>query len=212
MALPAFLDPIVNAQKWQKSAFGLLGLAAIGGAAYAFLLSPLLVQVGTLRTQHAQLQRDVAQHRAIVADLARFRRLVGETEQKLAALREKLPTEKETPPLYRSLSDAASNAGLGVALFEPKEPKPRDYYNEIPIVLKAEGGYHQLGDFFERVAGLPRVVNVTEWKFGTAKDTKKPVAAELILATYTYRPPGAAPAPKPATTAGAPADTAGVKK
>src|SRR5690242_6537781 len=103
MALPAFLDPIVNAPKWQKSAFGLVGLAAIGGAAYAFLLSPLLVQVGTLRTQHAQLEREVAQNRAIVADLSRFRRLVGETEQKLAALREKLPTEKETPPLYRSL-------------------------------------------------------------------------------------------------------------
>ena len=201
MALPAFLEPIVNAPKWQKSLFGVIGLAAIGGATYALLLSPLLVQLGTLRSQHAQLERDIAQNRAVVADLARFKRLVGETEQKLATLREKLPTEKETPPLYRSLSDAASTAGLGVALFEPKDPRPRDYYNEIPIILKAEGGYHQLGEFFQRVAGLPRVVNVTEWKFGTSKDSKKPVAAELMLATYTYRPPGAAPAAKPATPA-----------
>jgi type IV pilus assembly protein PilO len=201
MALPAFLEPIVNAPKWQKSLFGVIGLAAIGGATYALLLSPLLVQLGTLRSQHAQLERDIAQNRAVVADLARFKRLVGETEQKLATLREKLPTEKETPPLYRSLSDAASTAGLGVALFEPKDARPRDYYNEIPIILKAEGGYHQLGEFFQRVAGLPRVVNVTEWKFGTSKDTKKPVTAELMLATYTYRPPGAAPAAKPATPA-----------
>jgi type IV pilus assembly protein PilO len=201
MALPAFLEPIVNAPKWQKSLFGVIGLAAIGGATYALLLSPLLVQLGTLRSQHAQLERDIAQNRAVVADLARFKRLVGETEQKLATLREKLPTEKETPPLYRSLSDAASTAGLGVALFEPKDARPRDYYNEIPIILKAEGGYHQLGEFFQRVAGLPRVVNVTEWKFGTSKDSKKPVAAELMLATYTYRPPGAAPAAKPATPA-----------
>ena len=201
MALPAFLEPIVNAPKWQKSLFGVIGLAAIGGATYALLLSPLLVQLGTLRSQHAQLERDIAQNRAVVADLARFKRLVGETEQKLATLREKLPTEKETPPLYRSLSDAASTAGLGVALFEPKDARPRDYYNEIPIILKAEGGYHQLGEFFQRVAGLPRVVNVTEWKFGTSKDSKKPVAAELMLATYTYRPPGAAPAAKPATSA-----------
>jgi Tfp pilus assembly protein PilO len=201
MALPAFFDPIVNAPKWQKSLFGVIGLAAIGGATYALLLSPLHVQLGTLRSQHAQLEREVAQNRAVVADLERFKRLVGETEQKLAALREKLPTEKETPPLYRSLSDAASNAGLGVALFEPKDARPRDYYNEIPIILKAEGGYHQLGEFFQRVAGLPRVVNVTEWKFGTSKDTKKPVAAELMLATYTYRPPGAAPTAKPAPPA-----------
>ena len=211
MALPAFLEPVVNAPKWQKGLFGVLGLAAIGGASWAFLFSPLHLQLGALRAQHAQLERDIAQNRAIVADLARFKRLVGETEQKLTALREKLPTEKETPPLYRSLSDAASTAGLGVALFEPKEPKPRDYYNEIPIILKAEGGYHQLGEFFQRVAGLPRVVNVTEWKFGPSKDTKKPVAAELTMATYTYRAPGAAPAPKPATAA-APAAAAPVKK
>jgi len=211
MALPAFLDPLVNAPKWQKALFGVIGLGAIGGAAYALLLSPLQVQVGALRAQRAQLERDITENRAIVAELARFRRLVSETEQKLATLREKLPTEKETPPLYRSVSDAASNAGLGVALFEPKEAKLRDYYNEIPIILRAEGGYHQLGDFFERVAALPRVVNVTEWKFGPSKDTKKPVAAELILATYTYRPVGSAPAPK-AATPGAPAATAPVKK
>jgi type IV pilus assembly protein PilO len=212
MAMPAFLDPLVNAPKWQKALLGVMGLAAIGGAAYALLLSPLLVQVGALRTQRAQLERDITQNRAIVADLERFRRLFVETEQKLATLREKLPTEKETPPLYRSLSDAAANAGLGVALFEPKEAKLRDYYNEIPIVLRAEGGYHQLGDFFERVAGLPRVVNVTEWKFGTSKDAKRPVAAELVLATYTYRPVGAAPAPKPATPGAPAAAAAPVKK
>ena len=196
MAAPAFLEPMVNAPKWQKALFGLIGLVAIGVAAYMLLLSPLHTRVTALRAQHAQLERDIAQQNVILADLARFRSLVAEVEQRLAALREKLPTEKETPPLYRSLSDAAFNSGLGVSLFQPRDPKLRDYYSEIPISLKAEGGYHQLGNFFERLAGLPRVVNVTEWKLGNSKDTKNPVSADLTLATYMYRPLGATPAAK----------------
>jgi len=197
MAAPAFLEPMVNAPKWQKALFGLIGLVAIGVAAYMLLLSPLYTRVTALRAQHAQLERDIAQQNVILADLARFRSLVAEVEQRLAALREKLPTEKETPPLYRSLSDAAFNSGLGVSLFQPRDPKLRDYYSEIPISLKAEGGYHQLGNFFERLAGLPRVVNVTEWKLGNSKDTKNPVSADLTLATYMYRPLGASAAAKP---------------
>jgi type IV pilus assembly protein PilO len=199
MALPASFDPIVNAPWWQKALFGVIGLAAIAGASYVLLISPLRTRVSALEVQRAQLEREIVQNRGLLADLARFRRMTTEMEERLAALREKLPTEKETPPLYRSLSDAAFNAGLGVSLFQPKDAKPRDYYNEIPITLKAEGGYHQFGDFFERMAGLPRVVTITELKLGSSKDAKNPVAAELTLATYTYRPVGAPPAPKPPT-------------
>ena len=211
MAVPTFLEPIVNAPKWQKALFGLIGLAAIGVAAYMLLLSPLQARVDALRAQHAQLERDIAQQNTILADLAKFRRMVTEVEQRLAALREKLPTEKETPPLYRSLSDAAFNSGLGVSLFQPRDPKLRDYFSEIPISVKAEGGYHQLGNFFERLAGLPRVVNVTEWKLGTTKDAKNPISADLTLATYMYRPVGVAPAPKPPAARPSAAPAAPVK-
>jgi type IV pilus assembly protein PilO len=211
MAPPAFFEPVVNAPRWQKTVFGLMGLVAIGVAAYMLLISPLQTRVNALRARHVELERNIAQQRAILADLARFQRMVGELEQRLAGLREKLPTEKETPPLYRSLSDAAFNAGLGVSLFQPKDPKLRDYFSEIPITLRAEGGYHQLGDFFERVAGLSRVVNVTEWKLGTSKDMKNPIAAELTLATYMYRPVGAAPAPKPPTPGAKTAPAASAK-
>jgi len=208
---PAFFEPVVNAPRWQKTVFGLMGLVAIGVAAYMLLISPLQTRVNALHARHVELERNIAQQRAILADLARFRRMVAEVEQRLAALREKLPTEKETPPLYRSLSDAAFNAGLGVSLFQPKDPKLRDYFSEIPITLRAEGGYHQLGDFFERVAGLSRVVNVTEWKLGTSKDMKNPIAAELTLATYMYRPVGATPTPKPPTPAAQAAPAAPAK-
>lgn len=198
MELPAAFDPIVNAPKPQKIAVGGLGLVILGAAAYFLLLSPLEARVATLETQHAAVEKELVQSRAIVADLARFRLEMAVIEKRLEALKVRLPSEKEIPPLYRTLSEAALKAGLDVALFQPREPRTRDYYNEVPITISAEGGYHQLGEFFERVAALPRVVSITELKLTGTSKGRRPMRAELTLATYMYRPPGSPPAPKAA--------------
>jgi len=127
-----------------------------------------------------------------------YRREVAELEARLNALKDRLPGEKEIPTLYRTVSDAATASGLGVALFQPRPPVVRDYYSEIPIALNAEAGYHQFGEFFERIAKMARVVNITEIKLNGLNRPRVPVRAELVLATYMYRPIGAPPAPRPA--------------
>lgn len=197
MALPPIFDPIVNAPRPQKLVAGVVGLIIIAAAGYFLLLAPAEAQVAALRAQLIVLQRDVERNRAIVADLAKYRREAAELEARLNALKDRLPGEKEIPTLYRSVTDAASASGLGVSLFQPRPAVIRDYYSEIPITLNAEAGYHQLGEFFERVAKLARVVNVTEIKLTGVNRPRSPVRAELVLATYMYRPVGSPPPPKP---------------
>ena len=138
MALPAFFDPIVNAPRWQKVALGLVGLAILGAGGYFLLLSPLEVRVNTLRAQHTSLYRELLEARTAAADVVRFQREAAELERRLEVMKDRLPTEKEMPPLYRTLTDAAFQAGLLVSLFQPREGKVRDYYVEIPITLMAE--------------------------------------------------------------------------
>jgi type IV pilus assembly protein PilO len=200
MPLPAFLDPIVTAPKWQRGLLGAMGLVPILVGGYFLLLSPIEQRMEGLRAERASLERELIESRRIVADLERFRREAAELEQRLEVVKEKLPTEKDMPPLYRTLSDAAFQSGLGVALFQPRDARVSEYYSEIPISINAEGGYHQLGTFFERVAALPRVVNVIEWRLsGLAKGKTTAVKADLTLATYMYRPVGSPPVAKPGT-------------
>jgi type IV pilus assembly protein PilO len=203
--VPAFLAPIADASRPKKLILGALGLAVIGAASWFLLLSPLDVRVQAVAADNDRLQRELVQARAVAADVARFRREIAALEGTLGALTARLPNERETPPLYRSVSDAAYQAGLAVSLFQPREATIRDYYAEIPIVVSAEGNYHQIGAFFERVARLPRVVNVADLKMSglrAGRDPKAasgPARAELVLATYMYRPVGSPPAPKPGT-------------
>ncbi len=194
MALPPLFDPIVNAPKPQKIVLGVFGLVIIGAASYFLLLSPLDTKLAQLRAQNASLGDEVVKARAMVADLARTRREMAELEVKVAILKDRLPSERELPTLYRSLHDAGTQAGLGVALFQPREGQIKDYYVEIPIAVNAEGSYHQLGEFLERLARLPRVVTLREMRLASTNRPGRAVRSELTLATYQYRPVGS---PKP---------------
>ena len=200
MAMPPFLQSFVDGPKLPKVILGVLGLVAIVGGGWFLLLSPVQLEVTALEARRQQLATELVQARSQVAELQRFRREVAELQVKLDGLKAKLPTEKETPALYRALSEAAQGSGLGVSLFQPREPKPKDYVAEIPITITAEGGYHQLGLFFEKVAGLERVVKVGEMKL-TGLKGRSALRAELTLATYMYRDapaPGKPGAPAPA--------------
>jgi type IV pilus assembly protein PilO len=194
MPLPAFFDPIVNAPKPQKIVLGVFGVVIIGAASYFLLLSPLDASLAQLRAQNASLGDEVVKARAMVADIVRTRREMAELEVKIAILKDRLPTERELPTLYRTLHDAGTQAGLGVALFQPREGQIKDYYVEIPIAVNAEGSYHQLGEFLERLARLPRVVTLREMRLASTNRPARAVRAELTLATYQYRPVGS---PKP---------------
>jgi type IV pilus assembly protein PilO len=193
----AFFAPIVNASKVQKIVLGLLLLLALVSAGYFFLISPLEARVAELRIKNASLQTEVTQNRALAANLERFRQEAAVLKARLDAVLERLPREKEVPPLYRAVSDLAFRTGLAVSLFQPKEPQAKDYYTEVPITLSAEVGYHQLATFFERLGRLPRIVNVDDIRLTGLNKPVSTVRADLTLVTYTYRAHDT-PAPKPA--------------
>jgi type IV pilus assembly protein PilO len=202
MAMPAFLQNFVDGPKLPKIVLGVLGLAVIVGAGWFFLIAPAQVEVTSLEGRRQQLQTELSTARSQVAELQRFRREMADLQAKLDVLKAKLPTEKETPALYKTLSEAAQGAGLGVSLFQPREPRPKEFVSEIPITIAAEGGYHQLGQFLEKVATLERVVKVGDLRLTGQPRARTTMRVDVTLATYMYR--DAAPAARP----GAPAPAA----
>jgi type IV pilus assembly protein PilO len=228
VARPRFLDTLAVAPRWLKLLIGLVALVAFGAAGYFIAVLPVANRVELLRNQRDTQEAEIVRLRPMTAEVMRMRRETAEIERRLDVAKEKLPSEREIPALYRTLSDAAVQAGLAVALFQPQAARVRDFYTEIPIAVVAEGGYHEFGDFLARVAALPRAAMVSDLKLTAAKaaalapaggarppatpnrprasiaDTTKPrrsIRADMTLVTYTYRPVGSPPAPKPAGAA-----------
>jgi Tfp pilus assembly protein PilO len=95
------------------------------------------------------------QARAQVAEIERFRREIAELEAAGAAARPPAVRKGDAHAVPGG-STAAEQVGLGVSLFQPRDARPKDVVSEIPIVVTAEGSYHQLAKFFEQRARCPR--------------------------------------------------------
>lgn len=188
---------ITQAPRPQKIAFGLIFLLILVGGGYFFLLSPKMAAVANLRQQRVSKELELQQNRVMAASLARFKQEALALRERLETAKERLPSQKEIPGLYRQVSDMAHQTGLAVSLFQPKEPSQKDLYEEVPISITAETGYHQLGNFFERLSKLPRIVNLRDMKLTGISRPTGTVKADLILATYVFRPEGAPPPPPP---------------
>ena len=189
------LDSIVDAPRPQKLIFGTMVIVILGALGYFFLISGSRAERDALLQESDVRRAEVLKARADEANLRPFRAQAEALRKRLETARERLPSEREIPQVYRQVSDLAARSGLGVSLFQPKPAADRDVLSEVPIVVTAECTYHQLGAFLERVGKMPRIVSLGEFRLIGIDRPTGTLRAEMTLATYTFRPEGAPPAP-----------------
>src|SRR6202162_3766937 len=183
-------------------------LVIAGALGYFFLISGSRAERDTLLQENEVRRAEVLKAKADEANLRQFRAQAETLSKRLDTAKERLPSEREIPQVYRRVSDLATQAGLGVSLFQPKPAEDRDVLSEVPIAVTAECTYHQLGAFLERVGERPRLGSLGDFRLIGIDRPTGTLRAELTLATYTFRPEGAPPPPaKPGApvTPGAPA-------
>jgi type IV pilus assembly protein PilO len=195
------LDSIVNAPRPQKVIFGVMVIVILGALGYFLLISGSRAERDTLLQESDVRRAEVLKARADEANLRPFRAQAEALRKRLETAKERLPSEREIPQVYRQVSDLAARSGLGVSLFQPKPAEDRDVLSEVPIAVTAECTYHELGAFLERVGKMPRIVSLGDFRLIGIDRPTGTIRAEMTLATYTFRPEGAPPAP---TKPGAP--------
>jgi type IV pilus assembly protein PilO len=189
------LDALINAPRQQKLIVGSMLLVIVAGLAYFFLISGARAERDTLLEENEVRRAEVLKGKADEANLRPFRAQAEALRKKLETAKERLPSEREIPQVYRQVSDLATQSGLGVSLFQPKPAEERDVLSEVPIAVTAECTYHQLGAFLARVGKMPRIVSLGEFRLIGIDRPTGTLRAEMTLATYTFRAEGAPPPP-----------------
>jgi len=192
---------------------GQLGVSAvlaaiICGAFWYFWYSPALEEESRKTAQLEALQREIRALEVTANKLQEFQREVQLLEAQLETLKRILPPEKETPDLMRRVQSLASQSRLNIKTFTPAAEVMRDFYKEVPINVDVEGTYHDLGQFFDRVSRLARLVNMTNVKVKaqTNQTGSNTIAASGVATTYVYvdkppSPPPGAPGARPGVPA-----------
>lgn len=102
-----------------------------------------------------------------------------ELNQQIEALKRQLeiartivPEEKEADEFIRIVQGEASAAGVAVRRLTAKPVTPKEYYNELPFEIEADGPYYSVLDFFARLGRVPRVINVTDLVMSGIEEAK----------------------------------------
>lgn len=95
------------------------------------------------------------------------------------------PEEEEKKPDPK----AARAKGAKGAKGAPEPPPPDPFYEEIPVAVSVLGSYQNILHFFNKVAKLPRIVNISEITIGDRKEIQGKgylVNASCTIKTYMF--------------------------
>ena len=170
------------------------GLAVFGF--WKFYVVDMQAEIAAREMRLKALSADVARGKATARRLPQFQAEVTELERRLDNLRAVLPEEKDVADILRRVQGLATQSNLRIQRFTPQPPKQEDLYAALPFRLNAEGTFHDLGFFFDRISKFPRIINVGEI---TIRARQKPepgvtIDAELVATTFILQE-NKAPAP-----------------
>ncbi len=125
------------------------------------------------------------------AELRPYRDKEKELETKIATLQQQLeilkkivPDEKEAPAFIHVIQDTASQSGVEIRRYASRNTATKEFYTEAPFDIELDGPYYSLLDFFDHVARLERIINVSNLQLASVK---KPSDAR-VKKTYSYAP------------------------
>jgi type IV pilus assembly protein PilO len=144
----------------------------VGGFVY-FLYLPNFEQISKIQKEIAEKEKSLKETKKSADQYAEYKKRMEDAQAKFNIAAKALPEKDEVPSLLTSISLVGSEAGLEFLLFKPEAEVLKDFYAELPITMELSGSYHDLGVFFDQLAGMPRIVNINKFEINSGSGNVK---------------------------------------
>ena len=163
----------------------LVGLfVAIVAAGWWFVWSDQLLDLETKEREEETLKQQYLDKKRLAVNLDLYVQQLAEIDRSFGALLKQLPDKSEIEALLIEINQAGLGRGLQFELFKPGQEQIKDFYAELPIAVKINGGYHDFGAFAADIAKLPRIVTLNNISIAPIKDGGQ---LSLDATTKTFR-------------------------
>lgn len=186
----------------QRIAVMVLVLLLLLAGTYFLAVEPLDAKIVQHDSQIARLDTELVKKKAIARDLTRYRVEVERLKQRLNEALTLLPNEAEIPELLQKLASLVQQSDLVMKQFEPQAEQVAGFYAKIPVKMAIAGNYHSIAVFYDKVAKLARIVNVTDIKLRSPKVENKRIVLEAEFVATTFKFVETAPAAAAAAAGG----------
>jgi len=170
-----------------KAAAMAAGAVLVVVVGWFLLLSSTTDELEASRAQEPKLQADYVSRLKQAVNLSELRKQKLQVQEYVTQLEKQLPGKADMDALLSDINQAGLGRGLQFELFRPGQMQTKEYYAELPIAIRVNGRYHDIGSFAADVANLSRIVtlqNVTLVPQG--RDAGAALIMEATARTYRY--------------------------
>jgi len=171
-----------------KAASWVAAVAAAVVAGWFLVLSASTDELEASRMKEPRLKEDYVSRLRQAVNLSELRKQKLQVQEYVTQLEKQLPGKAEMDALLSDINQAGLGRGLQFELFRPGQMQVKDYYAELPISIRVNGRYHDIGSFAADVANLSRIVTLQNITIAPAsgRDLSAGLSMEATARTYRY--------------------------
>jgi len=179
---------------------------ALAGGTFWYCVLPLSDQKDGLDREVKKLKAENDKNEAFKQQQTEYLNRIKQLESQLETLRSIVPDEQATDEFMKTVFADGAGTSTQIRTLIPKPPVVKDFYVEMPFVVRLDGTYYSLLSFFERLAREQRIMSVSGLSLGTPEGggmgaykvaSTETVGANCVLTTYYNKPLTAAAPPPP---------------
>lgn len=155
---------------------GIKQWAVVVGGAALITAALYFTEFKNMQEANASAQRALDAKLQENRELEPFRTKLAEIDRQLASLQQQLeiekrivPDEKEVDGFIKMLDAEAAKSGVELRRYTAQPIATREFYTEVPFEIELDGPYYSMLDFFDHVAKLERIVNVSNLLVASVK-------------------------------------------
>jgi type IV pilus assembly protein PilO len=171
-----------------KIAAWLVAVVAVVAAGWFAVLSASTDALEASRLQEPKLKDDYMSRLRQAVNLSELRKQKLQVQEYVTQLEKQLPGKAEMDALLSDINQAGLGRGLQFELFRPGQMQTKEYYAELPIAIRVNGRYHDIGSFAADVANLSRIVTLQNLNISQAqgRDASGNLVMDATARTYRY--------------------------
>ncbi|HET7765937.1 MAG TPA: type 4a pilus biogenesis protein PilO [Burkholderiales bacterium] len=160
-------------------------LVAIVAMGYFFDWQDEMESLDAGRQQEVKLKDEYVAKMQQAINLDLYRQQLREIDSSFGALLRQLPNRSQMDALLVDINQAGLGRGLQFELFRPAPAETkREFYAELPVTLKLNGSYHDMGQFASDIGQLSRIVTLNDIALTGGKDGT--LVMDVTAKTFRY--------------------------
>lgn len=166
----------------------LLLVLVLQGAGYWLYLTPKQEALHGLKQQEQTLKASVRIKASKVATLPQLKKQLDELAERYNFLLRQLPVQQELASMLASVNELGLENSLTFTRIDWGEKQNQQFLYRLPLNIELTGDYHDIGDFSEAIARLPRIINFDDVDWQRVSQESSTLHFRVRAYTYQFKP------------------------